>query len=134
MAILEGTWIYVENFGKTHIGKVTAIRKNGSTSIPTTNEEILDADRITLCPVYDYMGSLRAVPSATSPEQLQMTRDFRIMSLCNTVEDITMHVSSGNIVFFSDMSADFISAAADAMYAAINAAVTDNSNVILAKL
>ena len=31
MATLEGTWIYIESLGKTHLGMVTAVRKNGVT-------------------------------------------------------------------------------------------------------
>ena len=134
MAELLGTWIYIETGMKSHIGCVTEVRKDGYSYVPLTNEDILDADRITLCPAYDYMGAFRSKQLDPQTQFPALTRKFRISSLSNLLEDVTMHVMNGNIVFFSDLPAQFVSDMADVMYAAIDESINDGITTIVAEL
>jgi hypothetical protein len=102
--------------------------------VPLTNDDILDADRVILCPAYDYVSPLRPTGSWSQQYPLPFSREFIISSLTNSLEDVKMSVMNGNIVFFSDLSVAFVSAAADAMYAAIAESTINNSGTIIAKL
>ncbi len=135
MSTLDGTWVYVETIGKTHIGKVVGIRSAGKTTIPTTNDEILDAEKIILCPTYDYVTLLGRDPSYyADPALMKLDRNFMIATVCSTVEHVCMYITATNIVFFSDIPIALKTVIENVIDTAITSAITDGSNVFFTKV
>jgi hypothetical protein len=114
----DGIWAIVFNEGKSFIGKVTRTirRMQADWGVTTqvvdgdvlTKEQILIADRVTLCPVFDFFSPLRPV-QGQGPDgkpQLGYARDPLVTPFDFTTHPVPLHVKGGGIAFLDEMHED----------------------------
>jgi hypothetical protein len=106
----DGLWAVIYNEGKSYLGKVVATRAPHAhrvfgEPVPKVDElckrDVLDAEQVTLNPVYDFFAPLRPVQQQGSAGY---TRDPIVTPFDFAMDDMPVHVRVGAVAFFSEMS------------------------------
>jgi len=90
--------------GRSYIGKITAawVRNDpySGTTEPTA-KLVQEAERVTLCPAYDFFSPLRPVQQQNG--QVGFSRDPVVTPFEFALEDVPVHVKVGTLMFFDDL-------------------------------
>ncbi len=100
----NGLWAVITSEGRSYIGKVTAawVRSNPySGSTEPTAALVLEAERVTLCPAYDYFSPLRPVQQPGGA--VGFSRDPVVTPFEFALEDVPVHVKVGTLMLFDDL-------------------------------
>jgi hypothetical protein len=104
--------VWTLNFveGKNYIGRVKSVRKDGITVSNPTKDDILDSQRITFEPCYDFFSPLRPMMGPPGPDGqpqgMGFTRDPIVTPFDFCLDHVPAHVKTGTVIFFDEMSED----------------------------
>jgi hypothetical protein len=102
-----GVWAVITTEGKSYIGKVVATqvgsKANGfhKEGEEVDQDAVLDADRVTLNPAYDFFSPLRPVQGPNG--QMGFSREPIVTPFEFALENMPVYVRPSVVTFFDDM-------------------------------